>query len=60
MPGHTEHHASRALAVHTAHSFFFFFPHEGLQTSTRLITPARSARIVEHRDGLGAHEVPST
>ena len=39
---------------------FFFPPNEGLQTSTRLITPAGSARIVEHRDELGAHEVPST
>ena len=36
-----------------------FSPYEGLQTSTRLITPAGSARIVEHRDALGAHEVPS-
>ena len=26
----------------------FLFPHEGLQTSTRLITPAGSARIVDH------------
>eukprot|EP00966_Prymnesium_polylepis_P294297 6796509-Prymnesium_polylepis.1 len=37
--------------------FFFFFSNEGLQTSTRLIFPAGSARIVEHRDELGAHEV---
>eukprot|EP00966_Prymnesium_polylepis_P173731 4018351-Prymnesium_polylepis.3 len=27
-----------------------FFSHEGQQTSTRLITPVGSARIVEHRD----------
>ena len=39
---------------------FFFPPNEGPQTSTLLITPTGSARIVEHRDELGAHEVPST
>jgi len=37
-----------------------FHIYERLQTSTRLITPAGSAHIVEHRDELGAHEVPST
>eukprot|EP00966_Prymnesium_polylepis_P074934 1738389-Prymnesium_polylepis.1 len=29
-------------------------------TSTRLMAPAGSSRIGEHRDSLGAHEVPST
>ena len=39
---------------------FFFFPQEGQTTSTRLMAPAGSARIGEHRDSLRAHGVPST
>ena len=37
-----------------------FFPVRRSQTSTRLMTPAGAARIVENRDELGAHKVPST
>eukprot|EP00966_Prymnesium_polylepis_P211109 4888861-Prymnesium_polylepis.1 len=32
----------------------------GLTTSTRLMAPAGSSHIGEHRDSIGAHEVPST